>query len=213
MRSRPPPSPPGKSSRWETDPADADAYFGKVLRATAKGTRLARAQAIKTFFLFLELRHKVEIHQMTGRVVECPIGETNRPRGDQQAKIRIPPAKSAGFFRGAGGVSACRKFGPAARNYTACRLMADVGPRVNEALALPDRGQRGPRQVRQASRPSWQGHPRLRTIFRVALAKAAAAHLPDWPDDIEYGLTVLLAGRVDGEPVLHSEMFPSCANG
>ncbi|MEV4116551.1 hypothetical protein [Nonomuraea sp. NPDC049695] len=52
---------------WEMEPADADTYFGKVLRATAKGTRLARAQAIKTFFLFLELRHKVEIHQMTGR--------------------------------------------------------------------------------------------------------------------------------------------------
>lgn len=27
-------------------------------------------------------------------------------------------------------------------------------------------------------------------------------------DEIEYGLAVLLAGRVDGEPVLHSEMFP-----
>ncbi|MEV4113371.1 hypothetical protein [Nonomuraea sp. NPDC049695] len=39
---------------WEMEPADADAYFGKVLRVTAKGTRLARAQAIKTFFLFLE---------------------------------------------------------------------------------------------------------------------------------------------------------------
>jgi hypothetical protein len=45
---------------WEMEPTDADAYFGKVLRATAKGTRLARAQAIKTFFLFLELRHKAE---------------------------------------------------------------------------------------------------------------------------------------------------------
>jgi hypothetical protein len=50
---------------WDMDPADADAYFGKVLRNTAKGTRLARAQAIKTYFLFL--RHKIEIHQMTGR--------------------------------------------------------------------------------------------------------------------------------------------------
>ncbi|MBB5773950.1 hypothetical protein [Nonomuraea jabiensis] len=37
---------------WEMEAADADTYFGKVLRATAKGTRLARAQAIKTFFLF-----------------------------------------------------------------------------------------------------------------------------------------------------------------
>ncbi|MEV4888997.1 hypothetical protein AB0K48_06380 [Nonomuraea sp. NPDC055795] len=73
------------------EPADADAYFGKVLRSIAKGTRLARAQTIKTFFLFLELRHKVEIHQMTGRVVECPIDEMNRPRGGRLGKLRIPP--------------------------------------------------------------------------------------------------------------------------
>jgi hypothetical protein len=35
------------------DPADADVYFGKVLRDTAKGTRLSRAQALKTYFLLL----------------------------------------------------------------------------------------------------------------------------------------------------------------
>jgi hypothetical protein len=44
------------------EPPDADAYFGKVLRDAAKGIRLSRAQALKTYFLFLELRHKVEIH-------------------------------------------------------------------------------------------------------------------------------------------------------
>ncbi|WP_181308972.1 hypothetical protein [Nonomuraea fuscirosea] len=75
---------------WEMEPAAA-AYFGKVLRSTAKGTRLARAQAIKTFFLFLELRHEVELHQMTGRVVECPIEEMNRPRGGPLDRLRIPP--------------------------------------------------------------------------------------------------------------------------
>lgn len=76
---------------WEMEPADADVYFGMVLREVARGTRLSRAQALKTFFLFLELRHKVEIHQMTGRVVECPIDEMNRPRGHQRARLRIPP--------------------------------------------------------------------------------------------------------------------------
>jgi hypothetical protein len=30
---------------WDMKPTDADAYFGKVLRTAAKGTRLARAQA------------------------------------------------------------------------------------------------------------------------------------------------------------------------
>ena len=63
---------------WEMEPADADAYFGKVLRDSAKGTRLGRAQALRTYFLFLELRHKVEIHELTRRVVECPIDEMNR---------------------------------------------------------------------------------------------------------------------------------------
>ena len=80
---------------WDMEPADADAYFGKVLRDTAKGTRLSRAQALKTYFLFLELRHKAEIHQMTGRIVECPIDEMNRPRGRQQARLRIPPTAAA----------------------------------------------------------------------------------------------------------------------
>lgn len=75
---------------WEMQPADADVYFGTVLRGTA------RAQALKTFFLFLELRHKVEIHQMTGRVVERPIDEMNRPRARRQAKLRIAPSRSAG---------------------------------------------------------------------------------------------------------------------
>jgi hypothetical protein len=128
---------------WEMEPADADVYFGKVLRGTAKGTRLSRAQALKTFFLFLELRHKVEIHQMTGHVVECPIDEVNRPRGHQQAKLRIPPSADqvTRLFTGwRQELSTCRKFAPAARNYTASRLMADVGLRVNETckLDLPD---------------------------------------------------------------------------
>ena len=128
---------------WDMEPPDADAYFGKVLRDTARGTRLSRAQALKTYFLFLELRHKVEIHQMTGRIVECPIDEMNRPRGRQQAKLRIPPtaAQVSRLFAGwREELATCRKFAPAARNYTACRLLSEVGLRVNEAckLDLPD---------------------------------------------------------------------------
>ena len=34
---------------WEMEPADADGYFGKVLREVARGTRLSRAQALKFF--------------------------------------------------------------------------------------------------------------------------------------------------------------------
>jgi integrase/recombinase XerD len=36
-----------------------------VLRDAAKGTRLGRSQALRTYFLFLEIRHKIELHQMT----------------------------------------------------------------------------------------------------------------------------------------------------
>ncbi len=53
---------------WEMQPGDADACFGRVLRSAAPGTRLSRAQAVKTYFVFLELRHKVELHALTGRV-------------------------------------------------------------------------------------------------------------------------------------------------
>jgi len=124
---------------WEMEPADADAYFGKVLRNSAGGTRLARAQALKTYFLFLELRYKIEIHQLTGRVAECPIDEMNRPRGGGRAALRIPPTAPQIETLFAGwreDLATCRKFAPTARNYAAAHLMADVGLRVNETRHL-----------------------------------------------------------------------------
>jgi integrase len=124
---------------WDMEPAHADAYFGKVLRDAARGTRLARAQALTTYFQFLELRHKVEIHQLTGRVAECPVDEMNRPRGGGNAALRIPPAEAEVGTLFAGWrdeLATCRKFAPTARNYAAARLMAEVGLRVSEACGL-----------------------------------------------------------------------------
>ena len=124
---------------WDMEPADADAYFGAVLRDAAKGTRLARSQALRTYFLFLEIRHKVQIHRMTGRVAECPVDEMNRPRGAGRAALRIPPsAVQVGVLFGGwrAELATCRKFAPAARSYAAARLMADVGLRVNEVSHL-----------------------------------------------------------------------------
>jgi integrase len=124
---------------FEMAPADADTYFGTVLRASPPGTRLGRAQALKTYFEFVALRHKVEIHNMTGRVVECPIDEMNRPRGRRVARLRIPPtAEQVGqlFVGWRGEPASCRKFGPTARNYAASRLMSEVGLRVNELRHL-----------------------------------------------------------------------------
>ena len=107
---------------WDMEPADADAYFGTVLRGAAKGTRLARSQALKTYFLFVEIRHKVEVHQLTGRVAECPVDEMNRPRGAGRAALRIPPsaAQVNTLFAGwRAELATCRKFAPAARSYAA----------------------------------------------------------------------------------------------
>ena len=125
---------------WEMAPADADEYFGRVLRGSAKGTRLSRAQSLKTYFAFLELRHKAAVYEMTGHVAVCPVDEMNRPRGGRaQGLLRIPPSAEqvARLFGGwRGELATCRKFAPAARNYAAARLMADVGLRVNEARCL-----------------------------------------------------------------------------
>jgi integrase/recombinase XerD len=53
---------------WEMEPADADAYFGRVLRGSAKGTRLARAQALTTFFAFLPVDRTTGRHADALRV-------------------------------------------------------------------------------------------------------------------------------------------------
>jgi integrase/recombinase XerD len=124
---------------WEMDPPDADAYFGRELRGVAQGTRLARAAALSVYFEFLELRHKVELHSMSGRVVECPLDEINRPRGNKQARLRIPPQQDEIDLLFAGWaqeLASCRKYAPSARSYAAARLMAGVGLRVNEARSL-----------------------------------------------------------------------------
>jgi integrase/recombinase XerD len=124
---------------WEMEPADADEYFGVVMRGAAGNTRRGRAQVIRTYFEFLELRHRAEIHRLTGRLAQCPIDAMNRPRGGGVTKLRIPPSAQqvASLFAGwREELASCRKFAPMARNYAAARLMADVGPRVNEVRHL-----------------------------------------------------------------------------
>jgi hypothetical protein len=65
---------------WEMQPADADAYFGKVLRDAKPSTRTGRAAALT-------------VRNLTGRVVECPLDEMNRPRASVDPQLRIPPAE------------------------------------------------------------------------------------------------------------------------
>jgi site-specific recombinase XerD len=124
---------------WEMQPCNADVYFGKVLRDARPSTRTGRAAALAVFFEFLELRHKVELHNLTGRVVECPLDEMNRPRASVGPQLRVPPSEAeieALFSGWREELVDCRKFGPAARNYAAARLAADVGLRVNEFRML-----------------------------------------------------------------------------
>ena len=59
---------------WEMQPADADAYFGKVLRDVRPSTRIGRAAALTVYFQFLELRHTVEIYNLTGPGGRVPAG-------------------------------------------------------------------------------------------------------------------------------------------
>ena len=79
---------------WQMQPGDADAYFGRVLGDARPSTRTGRAAALTVYFQFLELRHKIELHNLTGRVVECPLDEMNRPRASVDPQLRIPPVEA-----------------------------------------------------------------------------------------------------------------------
>ena len=77
-------------------PADADGYFGQVLHGAARGTRRPGLKALKAYFLFLELRHKVDIYDMNSRArsAACPVDGMSRPRGSEDAALRIPPSEA-----------------------------------------------------------------------------------------------------------------------
>lgn len=148
---------------WDMLPADADSYFGTVLRAVPIPTRVARAQALKTYFEFLELRHKIEIHNLTGRVVECRSTRSTDPGvgGRPSCASRRPPSRSHGLFVGwRGELATCRKFGPVARNYAAirtglrrpCRAIPSSGHESRHGSAPPTRT--ADRARRPSSAPS-----------------------------------------------------------
>jgi DNA-binding Xre family transcriptional regulator len=137
----------------------------------------------------MEIRHKAEIHQMTGRVAECPVDEMNRPRGAGRAALRIPPSSvQVGVLFGGwrAELATCRKFAPAARSYAAARLMADVGLRVNEASHLDltdikwDLGRFGKLHVRMGKGARGSG-PRERM---VPLINGAGATLRWFVQDV-----------------------------
>ena len=146
---------------WEMQPADADAYFGKVLRDAKPSTRTGRAAALTVYFQFLELRHKVELHNLTGRVVECPLDEMNRPRASVDPQLRMPPAEDGGraavrrVARGAGDLPQVRPGRPQLRGRPAGGRRRAADQRGPDAG--PGRRAVGAGPVRQAERPPRQG--------------------------------------------------------
>jgi hypothetical protein len=85
-------------------------YCGRARPATRTG----RVTALAVFFEFLELRHKVELHNLTGRVVECPLDEINRPRASVDPQLRVPPTEAEidALFSGRAELATCRKVRP-----------------------------------------------------------------------------------------------------
>ena len=181
-------------------PFNADAYFGKVLREAKPSTRTGRAAALTVYFQFLELRHKIELHNLTGRVIECPLDEMNRPRTSVGPQLRIPPAEAEieQLFAGwRGELATCRKFAPAARNYAAARLAADVGLRINEARMLDlddvrwELGRFGKLNVRHGKGSRRRGpKPRL-----VPLINGADRNLRWFIEDVSGISTPIMPGR------------------
>jgi hypothetical protein len=94
---------------WDMEPADADAYFGRVLRDAAKGTRLARSQALKTYFLGLPI-NCTSSGSLTGRTTRSAErvrhGRGRTACADGGAGICPGGRSGAG---GAGGASAVRR--------------------------------------------------------------------------------------------------------
>ena len=82
---------------WAMQPADADDYFGQVLRGAARGTRLARAQALKTYFLFLELRHKAEIQHAGIMAATARPGTPPEPLPHRWAHVKGVAARARGL--------------------------------------------------------------------------------------------------------------------
>ena len=114
------------------------------------------------FFQFLELRHKAEIYNLTGRVAECPLDEMNRP-GPSRAAAAGPAVRGGGraAVRGVAGgddnLPEVRPGRPQLRGRPAAgrRRPADQrGPHAG-----PGRRALGPGPVRQAERPPRQGIP------------------------------------------------------
>ena len=166
-------------------------FFGQALRSAAPNTKSAKASALAIFFRYLELRHKVEIYDRTGHLVECPLDELNRPASGPQVALRIPPAAEeiqAPFSGWRTELVTCRKYATAARSSAAARLMSQVGLRINELIRLDladvhwDLGTFGQLHVRHGKGSRGRG-PKVRLVSLIN----GARDLLQWYVEDVYG--------------------------
>ena len=83
------------SPLWEMEPADADAYFGKMMRQAAAGPGMPRGRAGDLL--------RVPGAAPPGRAAradrpggDLPVDEMNRPKGRKDARLRIRPGRGGG---------------------------------------------------------------------------------------------------------------------
>lgn len=133
---------------WEVTASDADrfAHQRKELRLSAT-TVHSKALVIARFYEFVLFRYQGEIHAATGRVVEQPIDDFNRPaRPGYGGMQRVPPADQeieTLFAAWRESLPHARKYLPAARDYMAASLWRRVGLRITETSMLDIRDWRG----------------------------------------------------------------------
>lgn len=145
---------------WEVEPGDVDGWLAAARdRGAGAVTRGQMAQAVYRFYAFVEARHGRWVREVTGRPVQGPVDEFNRPRRLARVGVRIPPSAGEvealfGGWRAWLSRTSGRGFLVAARDYVAGSLWRRVGLRINETVCLevgdwyPRKGAHGVLHVR-----------------------------------------------------------------
>jgi integrase/recombinase XerD len=123
---------------WEMQPADADSYFGKVLRDEAVDADRpgGGVDGVLPVPGVAPQGRAAQVDRSSRRGARST---RSTGRGPWLTRLRIPPTEPEiePLFAGwRDELATCRKFAPAARNYAVARLASDVGLRINEIRML-----------------------------------------------------------------------------
>lgn len=131
--------------------------YGQRRAGLAQSTRATKAVMLAQFYSFVIGRYQGDIHELTGRVVEQPIDEFNKPSSALAGRVRVPPSDEEVdelFAKWRAVLPGARKYLPAVRDYFAASLWRRLGLRINETVMLdirdwrPDLGGLGKVHVR-----------------------------------------------------------------